>query len=588
MPIVFNRLTERSAVVALAAVPVGALGFADGGFYPRPWGWAALGLAVAAAAALLLRRELTVSRRPLLLLCLLAALSLWTTLSLSWTRSTGLSVLELQRLLVYGTGVGAAVLLVRARDVNALLVGVFVGTTCVTTWGLVSYLLTREEPTDVFQGSFLSRPMGYANAMGIVAVIALLLALGVAADSNSRTGRVGAGIALVPLASALALTGSRASWAVLPVGAVVAAVLASDRVGTLRAWAWLSILPSVAVVVVTTTGVTNSAIVGEQADRLGDRLLATVIALTSLGVVPALVASNRTRVGTSHPLLSRRLVVPICLVGGAAVLVAATRLAEVAGDRPLFWRVAAAEFEARPVLGSGAGTYAQVWLERRPTAVSVHDAHSIVLETLSELGIVGLTLVLALLGTPLLWGLRARGRPMVPAATAAFAAFAAHAAVDWDWELPAVTLAGLFCAVAVGLSADHETEPLRLGAASRTAGVASSALAAVVALTCFVGASSLETASRALARGDPATATRAARRAERLQPWSAEASLVLGQAELLHGDRAAAHLAFAHAAERDPRDYRTWLALASVTEGDAALAAVLRARRLNPLAIREP
>jgi hypothetical protein len=28
-----------AATVALAAVPVAALGLADGGFYPRPWGW---------------------------------------------------------------------------------------------------------------------------------------------------------------------------------------------------------------------------------------------------------------------------------------------------------------------------------------------------------------------------------------------------------------------------------------------------------------------------------------------------------------------------------------------------------------------
>ena len=38
--------------------------------------------------------------------------------------------------------------------------------------------------------------------------------------------------------------------------------------------------------------------------------------------------------------------------------------------------------------------------------------------------------------------------PVLPAAAAVLAAFALHVAVDWDWELPAVTLPALLLAAA--------------------------------------------------------------------------------------------------------------------------------------------
>src|SRR5262249_60768275 len=40
-------------------------------------------------------------------------------------------------------------------------------------------------------------------------------------------------------------------------------------------------------------------------------------------------------------------------------------------------------------------------------------------------------------------------RPLIPAALGAYSALLAHAALDWDWEMPAVMLAGLFCAAAI-------------------------------------------------------------------------------------------------------------------------------------------
>ena len=90
------------------------------------------------------------------------------------------------------------------------------------------------------------------------------------------------------------------------------------------------------------------------------------------------------------------------------------------------------------------------WRRERGSADFTTDAHSIYLETLAELGIVGGLLLAALYGTVLAGlarGTRAApGDPGVAAAAAVLAAFAIHAGVDWDWEMPAATLPALIMA----------------------------------------------------------------------------------------------------------------------------------------------
>jgi len=155
-----------------------------------------------------------------------------------------------------------------------------------------------------------------------------------------------------------------------------------------------------------------------------------------------------------RPRLARWAVaVTAALVGGLLVLSAgplADDLAARGGDRPLYWHVAWEDAAAHPIEGRGAGTFRISWLERGPPAISVQDAHSLYLETLAELGLVGLVLLAALLATPLVVALRRRGSgPLIAAAAGAYVAFLVHAGVDWDWEMPAVTVAGLLCGAAL-------------------------------------------------------------------------------------------------------------------------------------------
>jgi O-antigen ligase len=133
-------------------------------------------------------------------------------------------------------------------------------------------------------------------------------------------------------------------------------------------------------------------------------------------------------------------------------------LSRFAGEnRPHYWRVALSDYGDHPLLGSGAGTYGDYWLHHRPIPSFTRTAHSLYLQSLAELGPVGLGLVVAALGLPLL-ALRERRHPLAAAAAGGYVAYLVHTGIDWDWEMPATTLAGLVCAVAVLVAARDERD----------------------------------------------------------------------------------------------------------------------------------
>src|SRR5262249_46645020 len=137
----FGDGRQDAAAVALGAVPVAALGFANGGFYPRAWGWATVGLAIVVVGAAIVV-PWSPSRRPLALLTLVAGLGSWIALSVLWTHSASVTVPEVQRGLLYVTGLEAAALFVRPARWRSLAFGVMCGLSVVVIWGLASYLST--------------------------------------------------------------------------------------------------------------------------------------------------------------------------------------------------------------------------------------------------------------------------------------------------------------------------------------------------------------------------------------------------------------------------------------------------------------
>jgi hypothetical protein len=246
------------------------------------------------------------------------------------------------------------------------------------------------------------------------------------------------------------------------------------------------------------------------------------------------------------------------------------------------WRVAWAQFEAHPWLGSGAGSYELAWLDRRPNVAKVRDAHSLYLETLAELGPAGLALLLAALAVPAAAAFRARRSGLVPLAFGGYVAFLLHAGVDWDWELTGVTFAALSCGAAALIAARDRTDPPALGWRMRAAGIAAALALAGVALFGLLGNTALSASQHAADHGKWSKVSRDAQRARRFAPWSAEPLQLLAEARLGEGHVAGAREMYRQAVSKDRYDWSLWFALAQISAGAERRGALAEARRLNP------
>jgi uncharacterized membrane protein YhaH (DUF805 family) len=249
------------------------------------------------------------------------------------------------------------------------------------------------------------------------------------------------------------------------------------------------------------------------------------------------------------------------------------------------WRAALDGFEQEPLHGVGAGTFRQLWQRERPNTMVINDGHSLYLEVLAELGVVGLLLLVAALLVPLVVAAR-RLRGAERHAHAAFLAAAAvlliHAGVDWDWEMPALWM-WFFGAAGVVLAGSS----VRSGAPARVTRV-------LVALGCLVLAATpalvvtsqpaLTESRQAFVRGDCDMAVdRALASLENLRVW-AEAYEILGYCNL-RGDEVDLALRSMRAAhEHDPDDWQFayGLAIAQAFAGEDPRPAAALAVRLNP------
>jgi O-antigen ligase len=133
-----------------------------------------------------------------------------------------------------------------------------------------------------------------------------------------------------------------------------------------------------------------------------------------------------------------------------------TRLASIQSNRYDYWRVAARTFVRHPLAGTGSGGFAVEWLRERPIRESARNAHSLYLETAAELGLVGLAALALFAGGIASAARRAllRARPAAAGPLAGLSLLAFHAGIDWDWQIPAVTLVALTLAAALLVLAD--------------------------------------------------------------------------------------------------------------------------------------
>jgi O-antigen ligase len=482
--------------------------------------------------------------------------------------------------------------------------------TTVCLYALASRLFPEQfADFDAVAGYRLSEPVGYWNALGLLAALGALLALGLAARGERLGVRVAAGASTVPLALTCYFTFSRGAWIALAIGIVAALLLDPRRLQLGLTMAIVAPWPSLAVLLASSSGPLTERGGHTLASAAEDgRTVAAVgvgLALAAAGAV-TLVAAFEARV---RPSSAVRRIGSVAAVVGAVVLVAAgvlglggpsaiaksfaaeatadgadlnERLFSLSGNgRVEQWRVALDDAFENPVLGSGAGSFKRYWLEHRPGAWSIRDAHTLYIEMLAELGPIGLVLILSVFGYPLVLAVRARRRPLVPIAAAVLVAFLARAAIDWDWEFPVLTLAAIACAsVIVAEAAKDARDPIRLRRIALLAAVV--ACVPMVAVV-TVGNRAEAAAATAFDARDFERSKREAQRAERLAPWSVDPLVLLGRAQAAGGQRVAARGTFERVVAREPDHWRAWLELAAVSAGAEREAALRRARALNPL-----
>lgn len=591
---------------------------ANGAYYPTAWGWLGLAFGWVAVLALLVRRQLSLGGLEYAWISALVALGGWTALSSLWSSSVPQTMLETERTSLYVLGVAAVLLVVTRMRVPTLLGGVTAGIALVCAYALATRLFPeRLGNVDDLALNRLARPIGYWNALGLLAVMGALLASGFAARARTSVGRAAAAAAPVLFLPTLYFTFGRG--AVVALAAALLAMLAFDARRLQLVTTLLVIAPAPAIVVAVASrshALTSNTPVLSDASRDGHRLvLIIVVAATVSAVAVTLLgrAERRVRVPRAARLMYMGALAFVVVVAAAATVVRYGAPWTIAGNvydqftrgggtgtsgkgvnlnkrffslsgngRVDFWKVAWHDAREHPWLGSGAGTYEEYWIAHRPITGKVRDAHSLYLETLAELGPLGLVILIVFLALPFAAAMRVRGHPWASAAVGAYVAYLVHAAADWDWELPAVTMAAFLCAAALLVSAREEDGLSYVTARARVAGTVAVVALGGFALVGLIGNSALSASANATNKENWRTAAAQANKATRWAPWSSEGWRMLGESQLQQAKFAEARVSFDKAISKSPRDWNLWLDLALASGGEAKRRAALEALRLNP------
>ena len=111
----------------------------------------------------------------------LAAFGAWQLLSLLWSSSASLPVTEFERTLLYLAAAATLILCLTAATVPALLGGIAAGVTIVSVYALGTRLApgTIGGAYDPSSGYQLAKPIGYWNALGLLAGSGLVIVAGI-------------------------------------------------------------------------------------------------------------------------------------------------------------------------------------------------------------------------------------------------------------------------------------------------------------------------------------------------------------------------------------------------------------------------
>ena len=449
-----------------------ALAFFSGGYFEGTRAWAGLGawLLVVLGAGLCCdaRPFHGPSRLAFGGLLTLAALSL---LSMLWAPIVSDAYGAAQIMVLYLGELLAASLLLdrsRARAVEPLLAG---GALIVIGYGLAGRLLPGILHFNnlIAADGRLYEPLTYWNAMGELAALGLVLGVRLAGDeSRARWMRGSALAAVVPLGCGLYVSFSRGALFACGAGIIALLALVPRRralAGLIAAAVFGAFGAAAAAPFPAVSSLSGSVSTQETQGTIVLGILLVLMALAS--VTSWLLDARVSPVGLSLPRHRGPIATALICVGLAvAIIVGAkqsngsttealgggsSRLVMLQSDRFDYWRVALRAFATEPLRGVGAGNWSVFWLRWRTISEGAQDAHSLPLQTLAELGVLGGAALAAFLVGVGWSAARALRRAGVVAAgpIAGLITYLIHAPLDWDWQMPAVTLLAMVLAGAV-------------------------------------------------------------------------------------------------------------------------------------------
>ncbi len=608
----------EAGLIAFIAVACGLSPFLYGFYDTGVWAPIALGL-LAALVGLLVARPALPSRTSLVAAGALALIWLWAFLSTSWAESADQALTDANRWLLYAALFGVLVLLLRDDRLGAIVIGAATAAV-LALGGYVALRMLVGSGAGLFLQGRLLEPLGYINGQGGYLLLGVW-PLVAGAERARRPLAAGAALGGATLLGGLAVLSQ--ARAIVPALVLSAAALLLVVPGRLRrAWALLFLLAGVAAALPWLLDVYDIGALGRvPADAVFRNAALAILASAAVvavawGLTTALArrAIPRGRLAAAVALLA------VCCVAVGVALAAvndpvgrvkdqynafvhlrsdsdsSSRFTSGGGNRFDYWRVAANEFSSSPARGLGAGNYDRDYFRERHTTEDIRNPHSIWMQTLSELGLVGTLLVLAFV-LAVLTGIVRRARAaradprsgaLAVGAGGMFLVWLLHTSVDWLHLIPGLTGLAL-CAAAVLVGPWRSGAPAGRSRARIVVTVAVGAIAVVGAVA--VGRAALAERHRhdaqdSLRAGHAAQARDRARDSLRLNDEALPTYYVLAAAEARRGRYRQARAALTEAIRREPHDFvpRGLRAELALRRGDlaAARADYRAASRLSP------
>lgn len=566
------------------------------------------------------RASLAVSGPARLALFSLLGLGVWSLASAFWSPTPDIAVEDAQRMIGYALffvlGIWSCALLGRRMELAVM--PVVCAALIAALVALVAMAFANGPLPFLEEDGTLQYPLGYRNANAAFFLVALWPALALATSERiSRLIRVGAFVTASACMELAVLSQSRGAILATAVALVVFVLSSRNRLNAL-AWLALAIAPAAFSVIDAKSlfdaakgdgGITNAVDELNSAGVSGLIRLAisAAIALVAIRFDPLIRWSRRDEniflvsgvavlaiafvatVGNPVSFASDR--VDEFLGGEADLSESSSRLTFDAGsNRSEIWRVALDVSGDDPIFGQGGGGFQYKFTQERNDAGQLaRDAHSVELEMLTELGVVGLVLFLAGAGGAFAGAIRARklgpsSAQLSCGALAAGAYWFTHTSIDWFWPYPAVTAAtfALFGAAVAPtlLMPERESRP-----AGRRAVMALIAVFVIALVPPFISEKLIDNSVEGFA-ADPQQAYDNLELAKDLNPLSDVPALREGSIAFALGDRERAIDAYREAVRKRPEEYAGHFFLALLyakDDPDQARTELAVVAELNPL-----